>query len=153
MQLDHHVQALQQDLAAVGQLGDEATAEAARRITITLEAALRVRLLDALAEAAGELTTQLGSGRVELRLAGRDPQLVLIDDAAPTAEPAPPGDDALTARLTLRLPEGLKAGIEAAATREGLSVNGWLVRTIARALEPTPSRTVSGRRMTGFARS
>src|SRR4051794_30578238 len=108
MQFDAHVHALQQDLAAVGALGDEATAEAARRITLTLEAALRVRLLDALGEAAGELSAQLGSGHVEIRLAGRDPQLVLVDEIAPAAEApaAAPSDDAFTARLTLRLPEG-----------------------------------------------
>ena len=46
-------------------------------------------------------------------------------------------DDA-TARTTLRLPDSLKARAEAAATAEGLSLNTWLVRAVAAAVEPPP---------------
>jgi hypothetical protein len=49
--------------------------------------------------------------------------------------PAPPeADEGATARINLRLPEQLKAGIEQAASRERLSVNAWLVRAAAAAL-------------------
>ena len=43
-------------------------------------------------------------------------------------------DEGATARINLRLPEHLKAGIEQAAGRERMSVNTWLVRTAAAAL-------------------
>jgi uncharacterized protein (DUF1778 family) len=44
-------------------------------------------------------------------------------------------------RINLRLPEGLKSLVEQAAAREGLSVNAWLVRAAAAALERTdPAR-------------
>jgi predicted HicB family RNase H-like nuclease len=81
---------------------------------------------------------------VEVRFYGRDVQLVFSPDAA---EPAPPADDDMTARISLRLPERLKEQAEAAAAREGVSVNAWLVRTIARSVERRPS----GHRLRGFA--
>ena len=45
-----------------------------------------------------------------------------------------------TSRLNLRLPEGLKAKIEEAARREGLSLNAWLVRAAAAAVEGTQAQ-------------
>ena len=66
-------------------------------------------------------------------------------------EPPAPGDD-LSARITLRLPEGLKTGIEVAAAREGVSTNAWIVRALARAVEPRSARR-SSNRLQGFARS
>ena len=45
-------------------------------------------------------------------------------------------------RINLRMPDHLKARVEQAAGSEGLSVNSWLVRAAANALErrdPAPS--------------
>ncbi len=55
---------------------------------------------------------------------------------------APPVDaeDGGTWRVSLRLPEHLKSGVEAAARRDGASVNGWLVRAITSALGGGQSR-------------
>jgi hypothetical protein len=36
--------------------------------------------------------------------------------------------------MTLRLPENLRAGVDAAARGAGVSVNAWLVRTVVAAL-------------------
>lgn len=149
MQLDSHVQAIQQELAATGALGDEAAAEAARRIGEALASTLHLHLLDILGEAALEITGQIEPGRVEVRLAGRDPELVVIADETPDTSQVGFGEEA-SGRITLRLPESLKAGIEAAADREGISTNAWLVRTIARTLEQRPARK-SRNRMQGYA--
>jgi hypothetical protein len=149
MQLDSHIQAIQQELAATGALGDEAAAEAARRIGEALAATLHLHLLDLLGEAALEITGQIEPGRVEVRLAGRDPELVVIADETPNTSQVGFGEEA-SGRITLRLPESLKAGIEAAADREGISTNAWLVRTIARTLEQRPVRK-SRNRMQGYA--
>ena len=149
MQLDSHVQAIQQELAATGALGDEAAAEAARRIAEALASTLHLHLLDILGEAALEITGQIDPGRVEVRLAGRDPELVVIADETPDTSQVGFGEEA-SGRITLRLPESLKAGIEAAADREGISTNAWLVRTIARTLEQRPARK-SRNRMQGYA--
>jgi hypothetical protein len=149
MQLDSHVQAIQQELAATGALGDEAAAEAARRIGEALASTLHLHLLDILGEAALEITGQIEPGRVEVRLAGRDPELVVIADETPDTSQVGFGEEA-SGRITLRLPESLKAGIEAAADREGISTNAWLVRTIARSLDQRPARK-SRNRMQGYA--
>ena len=149
MQLDNHVQAIREELAAAASLGDEATAEAARRMGDTLGASLHLHLLDLLGEAALELGGQIEAARVEVRLAGRDPELVVISDEAPGGAELGVGEEH-SERITLRLPESLKAAVEAAADREGVSTNTWLVRTLARTLEQRPSRK-SRNRMQGYA--
>jgi len=147
MQLSPHVEALLADAAEIAAVGDEATAQAARRLTTALRPAAGLRLQDILTEATLELSAQLPSGHVEVRLAGQDVSLVYVDEGAD----APPAEEGLTARITLRLPEGLKAGIEAAAAREGLSVNAWIVRALSRSTGAT-TRRGPGSRLTGFAR-
>jgi len=148
VQLDSHIQAIQQELATTASLGDEAAADAARRMGEAIAATLHLHLLDLLGEAALEISGQIEPGRVEVRLAGRDPELVVIADEAPDTSQLGLGEEA-SGRITLRLPESLKAGIEAAADREGISTNAWLVRTIARTLEQRPSRK-SRNRMQGY---
>ena len=113
-----------------------------------------LRLLDALTEAALELSSQLPSGHVEIRMSGQDPSLLYVEDEG-EATPPPTAEDALVARISLRLPEGLKVAIEAAATREGVSVNAWLVRSLARAVSSGGGggRRGPGNRLTGFGRS
>ena len=93
---------------------------------------------------------QLPFGHVEVRLAGTDPQLVYVG-GAPAEAPAVSTEDGLTARITLRLPETLKAELEAAAAREGVSLNTWLVRALARSTAPPVRR--SGNRLTGYGRN
>ena len=149
MQLDSHIQAIQEDLAATAGLGDEATAEAARRLSEALASTLHLRLLDLLGEAALEIGGQLGSGRVEVRLAGREPELVVVmEDASDTVQVA--SGEEFTGRITLRLPETLKTSVEAAAAQEGISTNAWLVRTIARMLDHRSSKR-SRNRIQGYA--
>ena len=149
MQLDSHIHAIQQELAATAALGDDATSEAARRMSDALAATLHLHLLDLLGEAALEIGGQIDSGRVEVRLAGREPELVVITDDVPETVQFGFGEES-SGRITLRLPESLKSGIEAAAAREGVSTNAWLVRSIARTLEQRPSKK-SRNRMQGYA--
>jgi hypothetical protein len=107
-------------------------------------------LLDALSAAADEITRDLAPGSVELRLRTGEPAFVVtpapVDEpgdagAAPPVMP-PEAGDGETARINLRLPGQLKAGVERAASREGLSVNAWLVRVVAAVL----ARDASARR-------
>src|SRR5947208_7982644 len=151
MQLDGYVQALREDLARVAAVGDESTARAADLLAAALESSLGRRLQEALAEAALELSAQLERGRVEVRLASGDPELVYVEEAEP--EPAEAADEAFSARITLRLPETLKARLEAAAGAGGVSVNTWLVQTLARLLAPRPSGGAGRHRLTGYGRS
>src|SRR5690349_12771231 len=155
MQIDGYVNALREDLARVAAVGDESTARAAELLAVALESALGRRLLEALGEAALELNAQLEDGRVEVRFAGGDPELVLVRDEAEVAVEA--ADEAFTARITLRLPESLKARLDAAAVQHGVSVNTWLVQALQRQLESRPSAggvsSGSRRRLTGYGRS
>ncbi len=148
MQLDTHIQAIQEELAATAALGGEATAEAARRMSEALASTLHLHVLDLLGEAALEIGGQIESGRVEVRLAGRDPELVVVDET-PDAVHLAPGEE-YSGRITLRLPESLKVGVEAAAAQEGLSTNAWLVRTITRMLDHRSPRR-SRNRLQGYA--
>jgi hypothetical protein len=151
MQLQRFVDALKADLTAVAELGDENTAEAASRLVLTLQTSVGLRLLDALSEAALELTDKLPSGHVEVRLAGQNPEFVFVGDE-PEAPTVAPADEGHTARISLRLPEALKAGIELAASSDGVSVNTWIVRALTRATSSGAS-VQSSNRLTGWARS
>jgi|SRR5690349_4422005 HicB-like protein involved in pilus formation len=155
MQIDGYVQALREDLARVAALGDESTGRAAELLSVALESAIGRRLLEALGEAALELNGQLEDGRVEVRFAGGDPELVYVRDEADAALES--ADEALTARITLRLPESLKSRLDSAASNAGVSVNTWLVQALQRHLEARPSAggtsAASRRRLTGYGRS
>ena len=99
MNVAAYVEALQQDLANVAGIGDEAVAEAARRIAAALESSLRLRLTDALGEAAAELTNQLSDGHVEVRISAGEPELVYVPDPG-----APPPSSSKTS------PRGSRCG-------------------------------------------
>lgn len=151
MQLEGYVHALREDLARVAAVGDGSTARAADLLAVALESSFGRRLQEALAEAALELSAQLDRGRVEVRVAGGDPELVYVEEEAPERPEA--ADEAFSARITLRLPETLKARLEAAAGADGVSVNTWLVHALHRLLAPRPSGGGSRHRLTGFGRS
>jgi predicted HicB family RNase H-like nuclease len=154
MDIERHVQAIQSDLAAAAALGDASVAAAGERLAAAVGPTLQLRLLDVLTEATLGLNEQLSSGHVEVRLAGRNPDLVVVEDVSldPEQGAPAPGDD-LSARITLRLPEALKTQIEATAASEGISANAWIVRALSRALEPRPGRVRSGKRLQGFTQS
>ena len=116
---------------------------------------MQLRLLDVLSEASLELSGQLPTGHVDLRVAGRDAGLVYVGPPELVATPASAADDeGGTARLTLRMPDALKSSVEEAADADGLSVNAWLVRAVKRALDrPAERPRKRGNRITGYARS
>src|SRR5436190_11272498 len=154
MELRPFIAGLQADLEGIAAVGDDDVAEAARRLTSAVGASAGLRLLDALTEVALEVSEQLPSGHVEIRLSGQDPSFVYVEEEADEAPPAAAGDVELVARISLRLPETLKAAVEAAAAREGVSVNTWLVRSLTRLVSSGGGgRRGPGNRLTGFGRS
>jgi len=150
VQLERFIDALEAELVSLAAIGDEESQAAAARLSGALRSAAGLRFLDVLSEAALELSSQLPSGHVEVRLAGQEPNLLYVE--SPEAAAAPAVEDGLSSRITLRLPEQLKGSIEAAAAREGVSVNAWLVRALARSVS-SPPRRQSGSRLTGFGKS
>jgi predicted DNA binding CopG/RHH family protein len=153
MEMARFLDSLQGDLDQIAGVGDDAVAQAATRLSQAIRASAGMRLLDALGDGALELSAQLPSGHVEVRLTGQDPQLVFVEEekTAPAATAA--AEDAASARITLRLPEHLKASVEAAAGREGVSVNTWIVHALAREVSTRVRGPRVGSRLTGFAKS
>lgn len=142
MELSRYVDAVRQHLEVAAQAGGEPERALAERLLAPLESAVRLVLLEALSAAAGEITAELAPGSVEVRLRGREPSFVvrmppspekLISDGAPFLPPVEDEEGAVT-RSTLRLPQHIKARVDAAAARSGLSVNAWLIRAITSAL-------------------
>lgn len=162
MDITRHIDTLQRQLVAAAALGGEQVQETASRLAMALEAAARLAILDALTEAAGEITRDLAPGAVDVRLRGEGVDFVVVrpptDEQPATTSiasaPASEDVDASPSRVTLRLPEGLKTRAERTAAADGISLNTWLVRAIAAALEPTgaASREARGSSFTGWVR-
>jgi hypothetical protein len=169
MDITPYVASLRAELANAADLGGADARALAERLVAPLESAFRLALLDALSAAAGEITRDLAPGSVEVRLRGREPSFVVTlpaeDEAGGTGQqpvPATPmsadGDDAAISRINLRLPDSLKTLVEHAAGRDGLSVNAWLVRAAAAAVQSTdaPHRAarapLGGQRFSGWVR-
>jgi hypothetical protein len=148
MNLTIVLEGLQEDLQGLAELGDERSAQIARRLGEALGSSLRLKLFDLLSQVALELSAKLPSGHVEVRLAGQEPELVFVEAPGESAGAA----EELSARISLRLPESLKTAVEKAAAHEGVSTNAWLVRAISRAAESRPVH-VSGKRLSGYAQS
>jgi hypothetical protein len=163
MDLSDYVDALRGSLTTAAAAGGAQAQETARLLADTMEPAVRLALIDALSAMAAEVTAALDGTLVDVRLRGRDPEVVVVPaahehPAEPTGDAAdePGDDDRSTVRISLRLPDGLKARAEAAAAAAGSSLNTWLVRAVASALRqptPPPASGRGPRRYTGFARS
>ncbi len=144
MDLTRYVASVREQLLTSAEAGGEESRGLAERLAPGLDAAVRLALLEALSAAAADITAEIAPASVEVRLRGRDPELVVA--TAPAPEPVEPdepvlADDAPLARINLRLPQDLKDRVEDAARGAGVSVNTWLVRSAAAGL----SRGVSGR--------
>jgi hypothetical protein len=149
MDLTPYVDNLRRELATAAAAGGDEARALAERLTAPLESAVRLALLDALSAATAEITRDLAPGSVDLRLRGRELSFVVTVPTEPwTEEPPPPAapepvpDDSGTARINLRLPEQLKSRVEEAAGRAGVSINTWLVRAAARAVDTVGERRV-----------
>lgn len=180
MQLEQYANNLREQLAIAAEAGGEEARALAQRLTAPLDSAIQLMLLNVLAAAAAEITRELAPGSVELRLRGSEPEFVVTAPPAerePAAErgigePRGPGEawaggdppptsagagEGGVSRVNLRLPDQLKSRIEHAAEREGLSVNAWLVRAAAVAVERgetgrRPDTPKGGQQYTGWGR-
>ncbi len=154
MELTPHLETIREDLVSI--LGsDEAVATALERVARALDATLQLRLIEVLGEGALELTEQLPVGHAEVRVSGGDARLVYVGPPEGPPPPPAPDDEGSTARLTVRMPDGLKGSIEDAAEAIGVSVNAWLVQSAQSALGRATEqhRRGSGNRISGYARS
>jgi HicB family len=177
MELTPYVESLRGELTTAAEVGGEDARALADRLLRPLDAAVRLTLLEALSAAAEEISAELAPGSVDVRLRGGTAGFVVTPPPAPAAQavddaPAGPGevwllvaegDDDAMVRINLRLPASLKALIEDAAARGGISVNAWIVRAAAaglasegrRAPRPAPARRpdrIGGQSYSGWVR-
>ena len=163
MDITGYVEHLRRDLLAAAAAGGQGLADAVDRVAPAFDAAVRMSILEALADAAGEISAELSGQAVELRLKGRDPQFVVVgapgQAAAGIDAPDSSGDESVgedetaAARITLRLPEALKQRVDDAAARARRSTNTWLVDAIRAAVTaPEADRRWSGRHLSGWVR-
>lgn len=163
MDITPFVDSLRQDLSRAAEVGGAEMRGAADRLLVSLEPAVRLTLMEALSQAAAEISAEANGIAVEVRLSGRDPTFALLSNPSrPTAnegtgDTLDADDGEGVARITLRLPEALKTRAEGQAARAGQSLNSWLVSAARVAAENEHSsrherRHHSSKRVQGWAR-
>ena len=165
MDLTPYADRLRSDLVTVTATATDDVREAAERIAASIDATLRLTLRGVLSEADRGLTTALPTGSVEVRLRGREavfaldsPPPVAVSEPSEAAYAAPQAvgadtDDADVIRITVRLPETIKARAEELAIATGRSLNAWIVgaiRSATREAVPTTAPARSGHRLQGW---
>ncbi|PRY42533.1 toxin-antitoxin system HicB family antitoxin [Umezawaea tangerina] len=141
MDLSPYIASLREDLATAASAGDDNTRRTAAALSGALEPAARLAIMNALSDLAAEVTASLDDRVVEVRLDGRDVQVVVTGpthDSEPEHEEVPPrsfgdatGD---ISRITLRLLDELKAKAEQAASSQGVSLNTFVSQAVQGAL-------------------
>jgi HicB family len=178
MELEPYANNLREQLALAAEAGGEDARALADRLTAPLDSAIRLMLLNALEGAAAEISRDLAPGSVDLRLRAGEPEFVVTpspaehpgapandhagaggEDSTPAKATTAAAGEGPVARINLRLPEQLKTRVEQAADREGLSINAWLVRAVAAAVEsgrsgtrPAAQSARGGQRYAGWGR-
>ena len=140
MDITPYVDSLRRDLVAAAEAGGDDLQRAAERLALALDPAARLALMEAISQAAAEITTEMPAGGVDVRLNGRELDFV-VQGGPPPAAPAPPEppappspeeteEEGGLARVTLRIPESVKGRAEEMAARSGHSLNTWLVNVV-----------------------
>jgi HicB family len=176
MDITPYVDSLRRDLMAAAEAAGPEARATAERLTYALEPAARLAMMEAISQAAAEITAELPSGGVDVRLDGRELDFVVHAPSnvpSPPAPPVPPSydedDDGGLARITLRIPESVKTKAEEMAAKSGQSLNTWLVNVVRSATregainvdidlssipffghEPFGGKARGNRRMTGW---
>jgi hypothetical protein len=150
MDLSPYLESVRTGVTHASALADEQTRRIAERLGTAIEASTRLALIEALSDAAGTISAELAPSSVELRMVGPDPEFVIsvqTAEAEPTLllpESEPDGEAAgessaeaeeePVARVTLRLPQSVKARVDEMASSDGISTNAWLIRAVMDAL-------------------
>ena len=114
MDITPYVDSLRRDLLAAAEAAGPEARAAAERLTFALDPAARLALMEAISQAAAEITAEMPAGGVDVRLDGRELAFVVARPAGRPAPPAPPPpppagaeeaeEEGGIARITLRHP-------------------------------------------------
>ncbi|MBN6037898.1 toxin-antitoxin system HicB family antitoxin [Amycolatopsis sp. 195334CR] len=151
MDLTTYISSLREDLATAASAGDEQTRQTAAVLAATLEPAMRLALMNALADLAAEVTANQPDYLVDVRLDGRDVRVVVTGTSGagektesepaaekprePKSEPKMPFDSGEISRMTLRLFDQVKNQAERAASAQGVSLNTFVTQAVQGALQ------------------
>ena len=132
MQLSHAISGLEAAVETQLRLAGPEVSEAGTHFLNALMPAIRESMMNVVTMTSTEISSQLPSQKVEIRLVDGDPELVVTDDGSqvPPPPPPPPGEDDNEARITLRLPGYLKDLITEAADMSGDSVNTYVIEEL-----------------------
>ncbi len=152
MNLDEYVESVRHGVHNAAALADDHSREVATKLGAALESATRLSLIQALSDAASEISADLAPGSVELRMSGGEPQFVVTTPLSSrdqptvllpepeTAAQSEPGEEEPQSRITLRLPQSVKDKVDQLADVEGVSTNAWLIRAVMDALANSRGR-------------
>jgi hypothetical protein len=140
MLISELLEGIREDFAALGQLGGPDTAVVAERLGAAIEPSLRTHFLAAMDSVIQEFNLA-DSVALTLNLEGDHIKMTRVVGVEGNVAAPTPSD--YSARIALRLSDGLKEDIEHLATDVGSSVNSWIVRTLERSVRSDPTEVPS----------
>src|SRR5690242_3464962 len=96
MDITPYVEGLRRDLLAAADAAGPEAREVTERLAYALDPAARLALMEAISQAAAEITAELPAGGVDVRLNGRELEFAVQTPPAPAptaATPPPAGDE------------------------------------------------------------
>ena len=134
MDITPYVESLRSSLVSAAESAGDEARQAAERLGYALDSSARLAIMEAVSQAAAEITAEMPNGGVDVRLNGRDLDFLVHVDAPTPPAPPPPApeevEDGSLSRITLRIPESVKAKAEERAAEAGQSLNTWLVSVV-----------------------
>ncbi|SDD56024.1 toxin-antitoxin system HicB family antitoxin [Auraticoccus monumenti] len=162
MNIDKHLESVRDGVQHAAALADDRTRQVAEQLGTALEPTIRLTLVQALAEAATEISARTSPTTVALRLDGDQPVFdVTVPDVTSAADDGLGGtedeldpdeaqlgldsDDDATARVSLRIPQSLKDRVDQVAAAQGVSTNVWITQALTRVVIRQTWRGPGGR--------
>jgi len=134
MQLSHAITDLETAVETQLRVAGPEIAEAGAHLMAALGPAISQTMMQVVSMAVAEVSSQLDTQAIDIKLVDGDPELVVRDDPSavlPPPPPPPPGvDDSDEARITVRLPGYLKDLVNEAAADAGDSINAYVVEVL-----------------------
>lgn len=131
MQLSHAITNLESAVETQLRVAGPEMAEAGAQLMAALKPAITQSMMEVVNMAVTEISSQLETQTIDIKLVDGDPELVVSDDPSAAAPPPPPpssgNEDADEARITVRLPGYLKDLIANEAESAGDSINSYVV--------------------------
>jgi hypothetical protein len=129
MQLSHAITNLETAVETQLRVAGPEIAEAGTHLMAALKPAITQAMMEVVTMAVTEISSQLDTQTIDIKLVDGDPELVVSDDPTAGSPPPPPPDfdEVGEARITVRLPGYLKDLITNEAEVSGDSVNSYVV--------------------------